>query len=66
MRRILVNAPRYLTPNGVLIVEVGNSRTEVMAAYPDLPFIWLDLEENEAESGVFMLTARDLVTGSSS
>lgn len=59
VRRILREAPMYLEPDGVLIVEVGNSETHVQAAWPDVPFTWLHFEHGE--DGVFMLTREQLI-----
>ncbi|MGC2048281.1 MAG: 50S ribosomal protein L3 N(5)-glutamine methyltransferase, partial [Gallionella sp.] len=42
-RIILNEAARHLTENGVLIVEIGHNREVLEAAYPDLPFTWLDV-----------------------
>lgn len=56
--RILAQAADYLTPGGLLIVEVGNSWVALDAAYPDLPLTWLDFEQGG--DGVFVLTAEDL------
>lgn len=55
---ILREALNYLSPNGVLIVEVGYIQELVEAAYPNLPFTWLQFERGG--DGVFLLTARDL------
>jgi ribosomal protein L3 glutamine methyltransferase len=57
-RRLLREANDYLTEDGVLIVEVGNSWVALEAAYPDVPFTWIEFERGG--HGVFMLTARDL------
>lgn len=37
-RRILGNAPDYLSDNGILICEVGNSMVHLIEQYPDVPF----------------------------
>jgi ribosomal protein L3 glutamine methyltransferase len=60
VRRILAEAGAHLTPEGALVCEVGRARARLEAAYPDLPFLWLDAEESEAEGEVFFLRARDL------
>ena len=58
-RRILACAPDYLTDNGVLICEVGNSMVHLMEQYPEIPFTWLEFENGG--DGVFMLTKQQLV-----
>jgi len=55
---ILAQAPAHLSPRGVLVVEVGASREALLTAYPDLPFVWLDLERGG--ENVFLLTAAAL------
>ncbi|MGA2485402.1 MAG: 50S ribosomal protein L3 N(5)-glutamine methyltransferase [Roseiarcus sp.] len=60
VRRILAEAGAHLTEEGALVCEVGRARARLEAAYPDLPFLWLDAEESEAEGEVFVLRARDL------
>lgn len=59
VRRILANAPRYLTEQGILVCEVGNSMVHLMEQYPDIPFTWLEFENGG--HGVFLLTREQLV-----
>jgi len=58
-RIILREAARHLTENGVLIVEIGHNREVLEAAYPDLPFTWLDV--SAGDQFVFMLHHNDLL-----
>lgn len=56
--RILRRATDYLTPEGVIIVEVGASADILMQRYPEVPFQWIDFEQGG--DGVFMLSHADL------
>src|SRR3954469_22613126 len=49
VRRILAEAPRHLTKHGALICEIGRGRAPLEAAFPRLPFLWLDTEMSEGE-----------------
>ncbi len=44
VRRILREARGYLSDDGILVVEVGNSQRHLEAAFPEVPFLWLDFE----------------------
>ncbi|WP_053981263.1 50S ribosomal protein L3 N(5)-glutamine methyltransferase [Marinagarivorans algicola] len=57
-RRLLHEARNYLTDEGVLIVEVGNSWNALENAFAEVPFTWIEFEHGG--HGVFMLTAADL------
>jgi ribosomal protein L3 glutamine methyltransferase len=56
--RILAGAADHLRPGGVLVVEVGDSADAVAAAWPELPFTWLEFARGGG--GVFLLTAEEL------
>lgn len=56
--KILNQAHDYLSDNGILIVEVGNSEEALCEAYPQVPFTWLDMEHGG--QGVFLLTKQQL------
>jgi ribosomal protein L3 glutamine methyltransferase len=58
-RIILRDAAQHLTENGILIVEIGHNRDALEAAYPDLPFTWLDV--SAGDQFVFMLHRNDLL-----
>jgi len=58
-RIILKDAAQHLTENGILIVEIGHNRVALEAAYPDLPFTWLDV--SAGDEFVFMLHCNDLL-----
>jgi len=58
VRIMLKQARDYLTDDGLLVVEVGNSWPALVEAYPQLPFVWPSFERGG--HGVFVLQARDL------
>ena len=56
--RILAGAGKHLMPGGGLVCEVGRAGEALEAAFPDVPFLWLDTEESQHE--VFWLPAEAL------
>ncbi len=58
VRKILAQAEEHLTPNGILIVEVGYSQELLEVEYEGVPFTWLQFERGG--EGVFLLTAEEL------
>ncbi len=61
VRTILGRAADFLTPDGLLVVEVGQNRVAAEAAFPRLPFTWLATESSE--DSVFILRREELVSG---
>jgi len=53
VKQILLGAADFLTAEGLLFVEVGNSDFAVMEKWPEIGFIWLDF--NQGGHGVFLL-----------
>ncbi|ASG68732.1 50S ribosomal protein L3 glutamine methyltransferase [Francisella halioticida] len=58
-KKIILEADLYMTENGVLIVEVGNSQYTLIEMCPDIPFTWLSF--SDGGDGVFLLTYEELV-----
>ncbi len=57
-REILKRAAGHLNPGGILIVEIGHNRAALEAAFPALPFTWLDV--STGDEFVFLLHKEDL------
>ncbi len=56
--QILAQAGDYLSDDGLLVVEVGNSEAALRQQLPDAALVWADLPQGG--NGVFMITAYDL------
>jgi len=56
--RILAQAGKYLSEQGLLVVEVGNSQQAMMQKYDYLPLSWIEFDQGG--DGVFCITAREL------
>lgn len=55
-RLILAAAADYLTTDGLLVLEVGNSMEALSDSYPDVPFIWPEFQSGG--HGVLLLPAK--------
>ena len=58
VERILQDVAKYLTPDGILIVEVGFSKGTLIEKYPEIPFTWLEFQRGGQV--VFLLTFNQL------
>jgi ribosomal protein L3 glutamine methyltransferase len=58
VRAIFAEARSHLEDDGILVVEVGNTETALIKAYPRLRFVWPRIAMGG--EGVFLLNARDL------
>ena len=58
VRRILDDAAGHLSPHGLLVCEVGDSRRALERAFPRLPFTWP--ETSEPGACVFVLDRESL------
>ena len=59
VHRILFEAPDYLSPEGLLICEVGDSEWALAQAYPDIQFDWLKFMHGG--HGIFAITFDELM-----
>lgn len=58
VHRLLASARDHMVETGILILEVGNSRAALEAAYPRLPLLWLDFAGGG--EGVCLIETHDL------
>jgi len=58
VRRIVGQARNWLTDEGVLVVEIGNERANVEAAFGGLELVWLSTSAGDDQ--VFLIQAADL------
>lgn len=58
VRRIIGEARNWLTEDGVLVVEIGNERANVEAAFGGLDLVWLPT--SAGDDNVFLIQAADL------
>ncbi len=60
VKRILQDAKNWLSPNGILVGEVGNSALALSDQLTSVAFVWPDLQDGG--NGVFLLEAGALST----
>jgi len=60
VRTVLKDAPRFLAPGGTLVVEIGHNRAAAEAAFPRVPFVWL---ETASETDTVFLVKREDLAG---
>ncbi len=58
-RRILQQAADFLTDDGLLVVEVGNSQVHLVEQFAEVPFVWPEFANGG--HGVFILTKAQLL-----
>ena len=58
VRVLLKQAYQHLHPGGLLVVEIGHNRDELEAAFPGIPFTWLEV--SAGDQFVFLLHRKDL------
>jgi ribosomal protein L3 glutamine methyltransferase len=57
--KILDASPGYLKPDGILIVEVGESAETLLELLPQVPFLWLQFQQGG--DGIFLLEYDQLI-----
>ncbi|WP_432463047.1 50S ribosomal protein L3 N(5)-glutamine methyltransferase [Agarivorans sp. QJM3NY_33] len=58
-KQILAEAAAHLNPNGLLIVEIGNSQVHMQQQFPDVPFTWIEF--SNGGHGVFIISREQLL-----
>ena len=58
VRRIIAQARNWLTDDGVLVVEIGNERANVEAAFGGLDLVWMST--SAGDDNVFLIQDADL------
>ena len=58
VRMLLQGAATVMSQNAVLVLEIGNERTQFEAAFPSLEVIWL--ETSAGEDQVMLITLEAL------
>ena len=59
VRRLLRDAPGFMAPDGLLVLEIGNEYANFIAAFPELDPVWLSTANTEDH--ILMLTRDQLI-----
>ncbi|BDX21810.1 50S ribosomal protein L3 glutamine methyltransferase [Polynucleobacter sp. TUM22923] len=58
IRRIIANAPDYLSERGAILIEIGNEYEYFKKAFPQIPAIWMEVSAGDQQ--VLLIQAEDL------
>ncbi|APB99347.1 50S ribosomal protein L3 N(5)-glutamine methyltransferase [Polynucleobacter asymbioticus] len=58
IRRIITQAPDYLSERGAILIEIGNEYENFKKAFPQIPAIWMEVSAGEEQ--VLLIQAEDL------
>ena len=58
IRKVIANAPDYLSRRGALVLEIGNEVEHFHKAFPQIPVIWMDVSAGNEQ--VLLIQAEDL------
>ena len=61
IRTLLTHAAPHMTPDAVLVLEIGNERANFEAAFPNLDVVWLPTQTSD--DGVLLVTLSMLKAG---
>jgi ribosomal protein L3 glutamine methyltransferase len=60
IRRLLRDAPNFMAPDGILVLEIGHEYENFLAAFPDLEPVWLSTANTENQ--ILLLTREQLAS----
>ena len=58
IRKIIAQAPDYLSERGAILLEIGNEYENFKKAFPQIPAIWMEVSAGEEQ--VLLIQAEDL------
>lgn len=60
IRRLLQQAPAFMAPHGLLVLEIGHEYQNFLAAFPELDPVWLSTENTDDQ--ILLLTREQLAS----